>query len=257
MAAQARFCGNCGAPLAPGQTFCGRCGAPAGTPVPVAYPAYAYPRAQPRGPRIGGDRTMQVAVAIGLLSILIIVTVAVTAFAIRGGGASHQPCTSNCSPKIVTALPASATFTSSRFKFQVDYSSSWIVQSQNDVGIQLSTSIGAVSVMGSQGTPPLDQVIQGTVAALPSASWQNVALVGGLKGAHLGQQDGLGAVYSANLVGSNSTASKVRFAVIAAARNGVTVVMFAVDPADTAHFPNGMPEGQLFDYMCTVFRWAG
>ena len=255
MAVQSRFCGNCGAPLVPGATFCGRCGAPAGTPVPVAYPAYAYPRAQPRGARIGGDRTMQIAVAIGLLSILIVVTVVVTAFAIRGAGGSHQPCTSNCSPKIVTPLPASATFTSSRFKFEVDYSASWTVQSQDDAGIQLSTSIGAVSVTGTKGAPPLDQVIHGVVSALPSASWQNVALVTALKGAHLGQVDGLGEVYSANLVGSNSTSTKVRFAVIAAARGGVTVVMLAVNPADTAHFPNGMPEGQIFDYMCTVFRW--
>jgi hypothetical protein len=255
MAVQARFCGSCGTPLAPGVTFCGRCGAPTAAPVPVAYAGYAYPRAQPRQARIGGDHTMQIAVAIGLLSILIIVTVAVTALAIRGGVGTHQPCTSNCSPKIVTPLPASASYTSSRFKFSVDYSASWTVQSQNDAGIQLSTSIGAVSVTGSRGAPPLDQVIQGVVSALPSASWQNVALVTDLKGAHLGQQDGLGAVYSANLIGSNSTASKVRFAVIAAVRNGVTVVMFAVDPADTAHFATGMPEGQLFDYMCAVFRW--
>jgi hypothetical protein len=57
-------------------------------------------------------------------------------------------------------------------------------------------------------------------------------------------------------VGSNSTATKVRFVVIAATKNGVTVVMFAVNQADPQHFANGMPEGQLFDYMCTAFRWG-
>jgi hypothetical protein len=99
-------------------------------------------------------------------------------------------------------------------------------------------------------------VTQGVVNALPSASWQSVTKVIDLKGAHLGGQNGLGAIYSANLVGSNTTATKVRFAVVAATRNGVTVVMFAVDPADTKDFASGMPEGQLFDYMCTVFRWG-
>jgi zinc-ribbon domain len=256
MAVQTRFCGNCGAPLPPGAPFCGRCGAPAGPPAPVAYPAYAYPRAAPRPTRIGGDHTMQIAVAIGLLAILIIVTVGVTAFAIRGSGGSHQPCTANCSPKIVTPLAAAATYTSSKYKFQVDYSSRWKVQAQDDAGIDLSTQIGEVSVAGSAGAQPLDQVIQNVVSGLPSASWQNVTRVGDLKGAHLADQSGLGAIYSANLVGSNTTATKVRFAVIAASRGGVTVVLFAVDPADTKNFANGMPEGQLFDYMCTVFRWG-
>ena len=255
MAVQSRFCGNCGSPLAPGATFCGRCGAPAAAPVATAYPAYAYPRAAPRSARIGGDHTTQIAVAIGLLAILIIVTVAVTAFAIRGSSGSHQACTANCSPKIVTPLPASATYTSSKYRFQVDYSARWTVQSQDSVSISLSTQIGEVSVMGSAGAPALDQVIQGTVGALPSATWQNVARVDDLKGAHLGDQNGLGAIYSANLVGSNTTATKVRIAVIAAQRNGVTVVLLAVDPEDTKNFANGMPEGQLFDYMCTTFRW--
>ena len=113
MAAQTRFCGNCGVALDPGATFCGRCGAPVPpTPIPIYNPAYAYPRAAPRAARIGGDRTMQIAVAIGLLSILIVVTVAISAFAIRNSTGSHHNCTSNCNPKIVTPLPASATFTS-------------------------------------------------------------------------------------------------------------------------------------------------
>ena len=75
-------------------------------------------------------------------------------------------------------------------------------------------------------------------------------------GAHIGDQDGAGAVYSANLVGSSQTATKVRFAVIAATKGGVTVVVFAADPADPKNSPNGMPEGQEFDYLCTEFVWG-
>ena len=99
--------------------------------------------------------------------------------------------------------------------------------------------------------------MQATVAALPSATWQSVKLVNGVKGAHLGDQDGLGQIYSANLIGTNSKAAVVRFAVIAATKANVTVVVFAVDPADTSHYANGMAEGFLFDYMCTEFRWGG
>jgi hypothetical protein len=69
-------------------------------------------------------------------------------------------------------------------------------------------------------------------------------------------QDGVGAVYSANLVGSSQQATPVRFAVIAATRNGVTVVVFAVNPSDPKNSPHGMPEGQQFDYLCTEFMWS-
>jgi hypothetical protein len=84
-----------------------------------------------------------------------------------------------------------------------------------------------------------------------------VTQVSDLKGAQLGGQDGIGAVYSANLIGTNSTSAQVRFAVIVAARAGVTVVFFGADPADPKNSPNGIPEGQSFDYMCSEFRWAG
>jgi hypothetical protein len=82
-----------------------------------------------------------------------------------------------------------------------------------------------------------------------------VTKVNSLIGAHLGDQDGVGAVYSANLINASQTATKVRFALIAASRGAVTVVVFAVDPADTKGSPNGMPEAQSFDYLCTEFSW--
>ena len=58
------------------------------------------------------------------------------------------------------------------------------------------------------------------------------------------------------MVGSNATATKVMFVVIAATRGGVSVVLFAVNPSDLKNFPNGMPEGQEFDYLCQEFRWG-
>jgi hypothetical protein len=78
----------------------------------------------------------------------------------------------------------------------------------------------------------------------------------GLKGAHLGEQNGLGSIYSANYIGSNSSAVQVRFAVVAATRGNVTVLMFAIDPADTKDFETGIPEGQAFDYVASEFTWT-
>ena len=252
------FCGRCGAPLAPGAAFCGVCRTPV-APVSVAsyqQYAYPYPYAQPQAPRIGGARTTQVAVAAGLVVILVIVAIGVAVLAYRAVSGSHNPCTANCSPKLITPLPAAATYRSSAFKFEVDYSATWTVRSQDANGVTLGTKLGLVSVEGMKTGKSSDQVIQGVVSALPSASWQSVTLVSSLRGAHLGDVDGLGQVYSANLIGSNSKAAAVRFVVITATKGSVTVVMFAVDPADTAHFAHGMPEGVLFDYMCTVFRWS-
>jgi hypothetical protein len=198
----------------------------------------------------------QIAIAGALLLILAVVTIVVSAFAAsQFGGGARAVCRSDCAPKIVTPLPEAATFRSSAFKFQVNYSSAWTVRSQDANGILLGTQVGSVQVTGQKGGQP-SQVLQATVAALPNAKWQNVTLVSDLKGAHIGNQDGVGAVYSANLVGGSQTATPVRFALIVASYNGVTVVVFAVDPALPKQYPNGMPEGADFDYLCTEFSWS-
>ncbi len=259
MATQTRFCGRCGNPLAPGAPFCGRCGAPQVAAAALAAPAaYSYRTAQPGAfPGTRGPKLPQIMVAAGLLIMLSVATVAVSAFAVsRVIGGTQPTCTANCSPKIVTPLPESNTYRNATFKYEVDYNSQWTVRGEDANGISLGTKIGRLDVTGMKAGQPLGQLIQATVAALPSATWQNVTQVADLKGAHIGDQDGLGAVYSANLVGSNATSTKVIVVVIAATRGGVSVVIFAVDPADTKNYPNGMPEGQEFDYLCQEFRWA-
>jgi hypothetical protein len=222
----------------------------------AAAPVYSYPIAPPPAyPAARRFGTSQIAIAGALLSIIAILTVAVTVIAVsQAVGRSRGACTVNCPPKIVTPLPESRTYRSSAYKYEVDYSSAWTMRSQDANGALLGTRLGMLQVAGSKGGQPLDQVIQAAVAALPSAQWQNVALVSDLKGAHLGDQNGLGSVYSANLIGANSTSTKVRFAVIAATRGGLTVVILAADPADK-NSPHGIPEAQDYDYLCAEFRW--
>ncbi len=216
----------------------------------------------PQGPPIAYPRGRQVIklgpawIAGGLVLILIAVAIAVGGFAAsQFNNSTHSTCTQNCAPKFVTPLPEESSYRSSAFKYQVNYQSDWTVRAQDANGVTLGTKLGSVQVTGTRGGTP-DQLLQTTVSALPSAKWQNVKLVVNLKGAHLGDQDGSGAVYSADLLGASQTAAKVRFAVIAASRGGVTVVVFAVDPADPKGSPNGMPEGQEFDYLCTEFIWG-
>jgi hypothetical protein len=192
----------------------------------------------------------------GLLLILAVAVAAVSAFAVSRAIGAHATCTANCSPKFVTPLPESNTYRSASFKFEVDYSSAWKVRNQDANGVSLGTRLGRLDVIGSRSHLSLSQLIDGTVSALPSSTWQNVSRVSDLKGAHIGDQDGQGAVYSANLIGANATATVVRFAVIAATRGGVSVVIFALDPAAPKSYPNGIPEGQDFDYLCQEFRWG-
>jgi hypothetical protein len=251
------YCGRCGAPLAPGATFCGRCGNPVTAQVVAAQPVYSYAAAPPQFvyPTRRRLNMSQIAIAGVLLLILAIGTVVVSGIAASQFlGGTHATCTVNCAPKFVTPLPEGASYKSSAYKFQVNYNSSWTVRTQDANGVVLGTKLGSVQVTGQKGGQP-DQVVQATVAALPSSKWQNVALVSSLKGAHIGVQDGVGAVYSANLVGGSQTATPVRFAVIAATHNGVTVVILAVGPSDPKNSPHGMPEGGEFDYLCTEFVW--
>jgi hypothetical protein len=223
----------------------------------AAPPAYSYPYAPPAAfPRTRRYGSSQIAIAGGLLAVLAVVTVAVSAFAVSRVIGNRPTCTVNCAPKFVTPLPESATYRSSAYHYEVDYSSAWTVRSQDANGISLGTKIGLVEVVGSRGSQQLSDVLQSTVSALPTAQWQNVAPVSDLKGAHIGDQDAIGAVYSANLIGAGSTSAKVRFAVIVATRGGVTVVIFAADPADPKSSPHGMPEALDFDYLCSEFRWG-
>jgi zinc ribbon protein len=255
MVVQPRFCGRCGAQVAPGAPFCGRCGAPVVAQALVAQPVYSYPMAQRAAyPTTGRYKLSQVAIAGGLLIILAVVTIALSALAVSHFvGGRHATCTVNCAPKIVTPLPEGASYHNTAFGYQLNYSSRWTVRSEDASGVLLGTRLGSVQVVGMHGGQD-EQVLQATVSALPNAKWQSVTLVSNLKGAKIGDQDGVGAVYSANLVSTGSTAAKVVFAVIVASRNGVTVVVFAIDPADP-NAAHGMAEGQAFDYMCTEFVW--
>ncbi|HEV2141021.1 MAG TPA: zinc ribbon domain-containing protein [Candidatus Dormibacteraeota bacterium] len=251
------YCGRCGAPLAPGATYCGRCGTPVALQAVAAQPLYRYPSAPaPRNPTPGHYRLAPALIAGGLVVILIVAAVVVGGIAAQQFvSGTHSSCTSNCSPKFVTPLAEEASWRSSAYKFQVNYSSAWTVRSENANGVVLGTKLGYVSVVGSGGSNT-DQVLQSTVSALPSSQFQDVTAVSPLKGAHIGNQDGVGEIYSASFVGASQTAAKVRFAVIVASQHNVTVAVFALNPSDVKNFPNGMPEGQAFDYLCTEIVWG-
>ena len=258
MAVQApvRYCGRCGAALAPGAVFCGRCGTPVPIQAVAAPPMYQYAAPTPGYQQRRQTRLAPALIAGGLVVALIAVALIVGGIAAsQFANGSHSTCISNCSPKLITPLPEEASFHSTAYHFTVNYFSDLNVRAQDASSIELGTKVGTVTIAGSSGGSP-QHALDSLVAGLPTSTFQDVTLVANVKGAHLGDQDGLGSVYSANFFGSTQTATKVRVAVIAATRNGVTVTMLAINPADVKNFPNGMPEGQLFDYLCTEFSWS-
>lgn len=225
-------------------------------PPPGPPPAYQYARAPRARYATGQGKLAPALIAGGLVLVLVVVAVVVGGFAIAQFAAGrHSACTTNCAPKIVTPLPEEASFRSTKYNFVVSYSSAWTVRDQDESGVTLGTRIGSIEIFGTDGRSP-DQAVDFVVASLPTSKWQDVTRVGRVRGAHVGDELGVGAVYSANLISGSQAAVKVRFAVIAATRGGVTVVVFAVDPADTKGSPNGMPDSQAFDYLCTEFSWS-
>lgn len=257
VATHTRYCGRCGAPLAPGAGFCGRCGTPVLMQAAPPQPAYSYAPTPSAAYRAATQPKLGTAlVAGGLIAVLVIAGLIAGGIAVSqlARGAGHATCTSNCAPKLITPLPEQASFRSTAFGFTVNYSSRWTVRSSDPNGIELGTKIGQVTVKGVRGQSP-DEAIRQTVLGLPSSQWQDVTTVGNLKGAHLGEVEGTGEVYSANLVGASQTAVQVRIGVVAAQVGDVTVVVFLADPYDKTS-PNGLPEGQAVDYLCTEFAWG-
>ena len=252
MATEMRFCGRCGSPVAPGAPFCGRCGAPQAGIV-AAPAAYAYPVA-PSG-SVRSFKLSHLVLAGGLVLVLLIAIVSVSAFTVNRLVSRHTPCTVNCGAKLVDPLTEPHTYRSMTYRFEVDYSSHWTVRSQSPTGISLGTRLGHIDINGRPARDSLESAINSTVDGLPSSTWANVQRLADIKGAHVGDQNGVGYLYSADYSGQNANSGKVRFAVIAATQNKVTVTVFAVNPEDTST-ASGIPEAQVFDYLLAEFRWG-
>jgi zinc ribbon protein len=258
VATQTRYCGRCGAPLGPGAGFCGRCGTPVLIQaVAPPRPAYTYaPAPRAAYPAPGGPKLGAALIAGGLIAVLVVVGLVVGGIAVsqlaRGG---HSTCTANCAPKFVTPLAEQASFKSTAYGFTVNYSSRWTVRSSDANGVELGTRTGQVIVKGVKGQTA-DEAVRQTIFGLPTSQWQDITTVNGLKGAHIGEVQGVGAVYAANLIGTSQTAVKVRIGVIAAQFRDVTVIVFVADPADLKGAPNGIDDGQAVDYLCTEFNWG-
>jgi hypothetical protein len=189
----------------------------------------------------------------GVLGFAVLVLSLFAVLAIRG---VFAPCTARCGPIRATPFPEPSSFTSRAYGYQVGYPSSWTIQQEDDGGVVLGTRLhGSFTVRGQKGGKPDEQLIREAIAGLPSSQWQNIQEVSSIRGAHVGGQDGVGKIYSAQLMPAVGQAQNVRIAVLAAHRGSLSIVAVGVDPADVKGSPNGIPEANAFDYVLAEFTW--
>lgn len=231
-----------------------------GTYPQAAYPAYQYPQnfyaPAPARPKSSAARGCLILGSV-VLAVVLIAAAVLTAVAIALTQPSKPTCTINCGPTQALVETGPNTYRNPTFKYEVDYPSTWNLASQDSTGATFETRLkGIFVVAGEKAGRSESDLIQAMVDNLPSTYWQSIQPIGAIRGAHVGYQAGTGQYFSANFQPKGGQAVKARLAVIAATRNGVSVVAMGIDPADTKNSPSGIPEGSTMDYVLSQFRWS-
>jgi hypothetical protein len=178
-----------------------------------------------------------------------------------------KQCVLNCPPPVAHATsddfasPDERAFHSPA-GFDVSYPTSWKVHGSGRGGVSLDTDDGGFFEVRPATGAGLAQLIVSRVRALDPQTFPDLKPLGPIRGAQIGGVSGVGTLYGGTMVpgGGGGSAQRVRFAIIAAERNGLAVVVTAADWYDrsvTDQIPTGMPNAQSLDYALTEFRWPG
>jgi hypothetical protein len=221
------------------------------------YPAYPqnYYAPAPARPKSSATRGCLILGSV-VLGIVLLGAVVLTVVAIALTTPVKPTCTVHCGPTTAQVEAGPNTYRNPNFKYEVDYPSTWKLASSDSSGATFETRLKGIFVVASEkaGRQETD-LVQAMVDNLPSTYWQSIQPIGPIRGAHIGFQSGTGQYFSANFQPKGGQAVKVRIAVIASTKNGVSVAVMGIDPADTKNFPSGIPEGSTMDYILSQFRW--
>ncbi len=218
-------CSNCHAQTAV-HTFCGNCG--------IAL------RALPKGL----DRTRRrLITATGALAITVAVALAVSALAEPPTPAARCKLGVPCgSPPILaralyTTFPGFNTWQSSKYGYALRYNSQqWSVARQGATGVQLQTNDGsgllAITAAGTASPQALlnaeTSSLQGQLLGFTSDNDPRDQLLG----TNVGLRPGPGAVYTGTISSPQGPEAPVAIAIVAAAKNGVTIAAATIASAD-------------------------
>src|SRR5207253_3021595 len=127
------------------------------------------------------------------------------------------------------------TFKSSKFGFSVDYGDipGWSIKKSGSDGVLFNTRAGQLEVVGGRTSASALQLIQQRVSSLSSA-FPDLRAAGAIDGAHLGDENGVGAFYDATLTpqSGGGQALLIRVGVIVVHAHGMTVMATALAPYD-------------------------
>lgn len=218
---------------------------------PVWYPYRSIPRREAPRARLGWARFLLV-----LLTVLALGAILVTVLASVLTPPETTTCTQHCGPTPGTAIPQPARWRSSVYDFEVAYSDPWKVVQQDGTSVVFQTAAGQFSVQGQRAGKSDQQLVQEAITVLPDSQFQSITPISSIRGAHVGYQNGTGAVFSSTFLPEGGRAIRARVAVIGVTRGAVSVTVVGIDPWVSAA-PNGIPESSQFDAALSQFQWPG
>jgi len=174
---------------------------------------------------------------------------------------TRPACTVNCPPPrsqgiAATGLPEAETFTSPKLGWVLAYPKAWKVEDTSGDNVLFQTRAGLLKVEAAKTTTDLGTLLDRARAAVDNAELPDLESVGTLRGAHLGSQQAEGRLYQATFYppSGGGRGLLVRIGIVAATRDGVTVVCTAIAPYDQH---SGRMAAEDIDYAFTEFRWPG
>src|SRR5205807_2561056 len=151
-------------------------------------------------------------------------------------------------------------YRSPRLGFSVGYSGSWgNGRALPGGGVSIDTADGGfLEIVGSRTESPAQMIVD-RLGRFSQQVFPDVRALGPVHGARIGTVNGVGTLYGATLVPTGGGPSqRVRFALIAAQRGSLTLLVTAADYYDqsiTGYIPTGMPQALAMDYALTAFAW--
>ena len=199
------------------------------------------------------------------VTVIVIGAFAALATSLAHSGPKKQ-CVLNCPPPAAHASGDDTDLASPEERwfrspagFVVRYPASW---KPHGGKAAFDTDDGGFFEIRTGSSTALAQLITDRVRAFDPQTFPDLKAIGPIRGAHIGGVNGVGTLYGGTMVpgSGGGSAARVRFAVVAARRGNLALVVTAGDWYDrgvTGDIPTGMPDAPVLDYALAQLRWPG
>jgi hypothetical protein len=144
--------------------------------------------------------------------------------------------------------------------FVVRFPTSWKQHNGSHGSVSFDTDDGGFFEVITGPAANLPQLIVNRLRQFNPQTFPDLKSLGPIRGAHIGGVSGVGTMYGGTMVpgSGGGSASRVRFAIIAARRGPLALVVTAADWYDqsvTSQIPTGMGDAPALDYALAQLRW--